>query len=76
MKFVELSGKKFAALLTADELRTNNLTAAGVDDDTVVRVNEQGDVEVRRSDRWDLIGGLLGDYVERIKKQTGMEWVE
>ena len=76
MKFVELTGKKFASLLTADELRTNNLSAAGVDDDTVVRVNEQGDVEVRRSDRWDLIGGLLGDYVERIKKQTGMEWIE
>ena len=76
MKFVELTGRRFASLLTEDELRTNNLSAAGVDDDTVVRVNEQGDIEVRRKDRWDLIGGLLGDYVERIRKQTGMEWID
>ena len=31
--------------------------------------------EVRRPDRWDIIGGLLGDYVERIKRQTGLDWV-
>lgn len=75
MKFVEMTGRTFATLLTPDELEVNNLTAAGVDDDTVIRVNEQGDVEVRRTDRWDLIGGLLGDFVERIRKQTGMDWV-
>ncbi len=75
MKFVEMTGKMLESILTEDELRANNLATAGVDHDTVIRVNEQGDVEVRRPDRWDLIGGLLGDYVERIKKQTGMEWV-
>jgi hypothetical protein len=76
MKFVEMTGKTLESLLTEDERRKTNLAAAGVDHDTVVRVNEQGDVEVRRPHRWDLIGGLLGDYVERIKKQTGMEWIE
>ena len=76
MKFVEMTGKTLESLLTEDELDANNLSAAGVHDHTVIRVNEQGDVEVRRADRWDLIGGLLGDFVERIKRQTGMEWVE
>lgn len=76
MKFVEMTGKTLESLLTEDELNANNLSAAGVEEHTVIRVNEQGDVEVRRPDRWDLIGGLLGDFVERIKRQTGMDWVE
>jgi hypothetical protein len=45
-----------------------------VKDDTIVRVNLQGDIEVRRPDRWDVIGGLLGNYEQRMKKQTGMDW--
>ena len=36
-------------------------------DDTVVRVNQQGDVEVRLRDGWDVIGGLLGNFEERVK---------
>jgi hypothetical protein len=47
-----------------------------VKDDTIVRINRQGDIEVRRIDRWDVIGGLLGNYEQRIKKETGLEWAE
>jgi hypothetical protein len=51
-----------------------DLPGAGVRDDTVVRVNQQGDVEVRLRDGWDVIGGLLGNFEERVRKETGLDW--
>ena len=39
-----------------------------------MRINQQGDIEVRRHDRWDVIGGLLGDFDHRLKKASGLEW--
>lgn len=75
MRFIEMTGGKLAALLNDEELHAGDLAAAGVFEDTVVRVNEHGDIEVRRPDRWDVIGGLLGNYEARIKEKTGMEWV-
>ena len=74
MKFVEMTGKSLATLVRDDEINAADLQKAGVDDDSVVRINEQGDIEVRRPAGWDVIGGLLGDFHTRIKKQTGMEW--
>jgi hypothetical protein len=74
MKFIEMTGKTLASILREDELRSSDLEAAGVEDDTIVRVNEHGDIEVRRPDRWDVIGGLLGNYLVRIKEITGMDW--
>jgi hypothetical protein len=76
MKFIEMTGKTLKRLISQDELHVGNLDSAGVDDDTIVRINRQGDIEVRRTDRWDLIGGLLGDYEQRIKHQTGLDWAE
>ena len=75
MKFVELSGRTFAQIVNDDEIPASDLASAGVSDDSVVRINEQGDIEVRRPDGWDVIGGLLGDFRARIRSQTGMEWV-
>ena len=74
MRFIEMTGKMLAGILAEGEVSQEDLEAAGVRDDTVVRINEQGDVEVRRKDRWDVVGGLLGDYGERIKRKTGMDW--
>ena len=74
MRFIEMTGKTLASILSDGELRMEDLRAAGVKDETVVRVNEHGDIEVRRPDHWDVVGGLLGDYSERIKRKTGMEW--
>jgi hypothetical protein len=37
-------------------------------------VNQHGDIEIRRSEGWDVIGGLLGNYEERIYRQTGRKW--
>jgi hypothetical protein len=76
MKFIEMTGKMLSRLVAEDELHVGDLAAAGVTDDTIVRINRQGDIEVRRADRWDVIGGLLGNYEQRIKRETGLDWAE
>lgn len=75
MRFIEMTGQSLAKIITVKELHSQSLEAAHVFDETIVRVNEQGDIEVRRKKQWDLIGGLLGNYDERIKRVTGLEWV-
>jgi hypothetical protein len=41
---------------------------------TIVRINQQGDIEVRKVMKWDVVGGLLGNFEERIRKATGLDW--
>jgi hypothetical protein len=74
MRFIETTGKALKRLIERDHAPGMNLEGSGIDDDTIVRVNEQGDVEVRRRDRWDVVGGLLGQFEERIKEETGLDW--
>jgi hypothetical protein len=74
MPFIEMSGKTLAAVIQDDELHINDLSSAGVTDETIVRVNKQGDIEVRRRDGWDVIGGLLGEFEHRIHDATGLDW--
>jgi len=74
MKFIEMSGSCLSELVKDDELHADDLNASGIKDDTIVRINQQGDIEVRRSDRWDVIGGLIGDFAERVKSETGLDW--
>jgi hypothetical protein len=75
MKFVEMTGKTLKAIVKDGELGFADLAKSGVYDDSIVRVNEQGDIELRRPEKWDVIGGLLGEFHERIRDMTGMEWV-
>lgn len=74
MKFIEMTGRMLKDIVSDDELHIDDLSSAGIYDDTIIRVNQQGDIEVRRTDRWDVIGGLLGNYEERMKKRTGIDW--
>lgn len=74
MHFIEMTGKTLANIVSDDEISVSDLRRAGVEDDTIIRINMQGDIEVRRPDRWDVIGGLLGNFEERIRKSTGMSW--
>jgi hypothetical protein len=74
MRFIEMTGKTLQEIVNDDELHVDDLASAGVHSDTFVRINEQGDIEARRSDRWDVIGGLLGNYVPRIRKKTGLDY--
>jgi len=75
MKFIEMSGKTLQQIIRVDELHPEEFASVGVTDESVVRINPQGDIELRRSDRWDVVGGLLGEFGERIKRETGLEWV-
>ena len=59
MRFIEMTGKTLREIVNDDELHVEDLASAGVLSDTFVRINEQGDIEVRRTDRWDVIGRLM-----------------
>ena len=74
MTFVEMTGRSLVCIVSDDEISAADLATAGVTDETVVRVNQHGDIEIRRSEGWDVIGGLLGNYEERIYRQTGRKW--
>jgi hypothetical protein len=74
MKFVEMTGTTLKVLINEGELHANDWETAGIASETIVRVNEQGDIEVRRSAGWDVVGGLIGEYKDRILHVTGMEF--
>ena len=72
--FIEMSGKTLLRIVRHDGPSPEELAEVGVTDESMIRVNRQGDIEIRRPDRWDVIGGLLGDYEKRVKQATGLEW--
>jgi hypothetical protein len=74
MPFIEMTGATLERIVADDELHQGDLTEAGVKENTIVRVNRQGDIEVRRRGGWDVIGGLLGDFDERVRRETGLDW--
>lgn len=74
MRFIEMTGRTLETVINDGELHAQDLAAVGIADDTIVRVNEQGDIEVRRPAGWDVVGGLLGDYEDRMRRLTGMDW--
>jgi hypothetical protein len=72
MKFVEMNGATLLKLAGEEELA--GLEAAGVTADSQVRVNPQGDIEIWQRGEWSIIGGLIGDYANRIRQLTGRDW--
>ena len=74
MQFIEMSGKTLFRLANEEGPSREELAKVGVNDDSVVRINRQGDIEIRRADGWDLIGGLLGDFDTRVRRETGLNW--
>lgn len=72
MKFVEISGAMLLKLVSSEEIR--DLRSAGVTDESEIRINQQGDIEILQDSGWGVIGGLLGDYKNRIKRLTGLDW--
>jgi hypothetical protein len=74
MSFIEMTGATLRRALHEDELQGDELERARVEDDTIVRVNRQGDIEVRRTHGWEVVGGLLGGFEERIRHETGLDW--
>jgi hypothetical protein len=74
MVFIEMSGWQLLRIATEDGPKPDELAKVGVTEASIVRVNRQGDIELRRKDRWDFIGGMLGDYEARVKHETGLDW--
>ena len=76
MQFIEMTGKTLWKVIEHDEeiLTKEDLRAAGVSDKSLVRVNRQGDIELRQTATWDVIGGLLGNYEKRVRDATGLDW--
>ncbi len=77
MHFIEMTGKTLLSLVEEDEatgLTSEQLAQVGVGEQSVVRVNPQGDIELRRRDGWDVIGGLLGEFEERVQRASGLDW--
>jgi hypothetical protein len=74
MQFIEMSGKTLERIVHERELHPDRFRALGVTDESLLRVNRQGDIELRRPDRWEVIGGFLGEFVERVKRETGLDW--
>jgi hypothetical protein len=72
VQFVEITGAVLFQLADADQ--EPQLRAAGVNDETKIRINPQGDIETYKKGSWTVIGGLLGDYESRIRKLTGLSW--
>lgn len=74
MRFIEMTGESLLSVVTEPDVSAVELLQAGVTPDAIIRINEQGDIEIRRRDRWDVIGGLLGNYLERVKDITGLDY--
>jgi hypothetical protein len=75
MKFIEMSGEQLESVINDGELHSADLGAAGVTPNSIVRVNQQGDIEVRLPHKWSVIGGLLGSFEERVRETTSLDWV-
>jgi hypothetical protein len=72
MNFIEINGAMLLKL--ADDDQVAGLRAAGVSDRSKIRINPQGDIEIHNNGGWTIIGGLIGDYKNRIRKLTGRDW--
>ncbi len=73
-QFIEMTGKTLMRVVSDNEISPEQLRESGVTEESLVRVNPEGDIELRRRDRWDVIGGLLGEFSPRVHKETGLDW--
>ncbi|RCS42170.1 hypothetical protein DTL42_20285 [Bremerella cremea] len=74
MQFIEMTGRELMDALHDDELTPEDLQKSHITENSIVRINRQGDIEVRRPEGWDIVGGLIGDYENRIHKSCGRSW--
>ena len=75
MEFIELTGKTLLDVVNEGEVDFKQLHDAGVTSDSIVRINKFGEIELRNKAEWTLVGGLIGNFEERLQKLTGLDWV-
>lgn len=74
MEFIEMSGEQLLSLLHEEEYQPDELRKSGLSEVTPVRINRQGDIEIYLDGDWNVIGGLLGDFTQRLESMSGLEW--
>lgn len=74
MEFIEMTGKQLLSAVKQNEFSPEELKKADIKDDSIIRINRQGDIEVRRRSGWDLVGGLIGEFERRIQQASGHDW--
>lgn len=75
-QFIELTGKTLLDVVNEGEIDLKQLHDAGVNGDSILRINTHGEIELRCKAHWMLVGGLLGNFEERLMELTGLEWAE
>ena len=81
MQFIEMSGKTLTQLVAADEFSPEELAAAGVSDESVVRINRQGDIDrcrelgierylIKPVKRRELLEAILATFGKRSSQVT------
>lgn len=75
MPFIELTGKTLLDLVNDGELDLRQLRQSGVGGDSILRINEYGEIELRARDEWQLVGGLVGDFEHRLQQMTQLDWL-
>ncbi|QEG01081.1 hypothetical protein Mal15_51570 [Stieleria maiorica] len=75
MEFIELTGKTLLDVVNEGEVDFKQLHQAGVTSDSIIRINRFGEIELRKKGEWMLVGGLIGNFEERLQKLTGLDWV-
>ncbi len=76
MKFIHLTGKTLLDVVTEGEVDIKQLHDAGLCGDSIVRINKYGEIELRRRSNWLLVGGLIGNFEERVNQMTGLDWAD
>jgi hypothetical protein len=74
MQFIELTGKTLLDIVNEGEIDFKELHDAGVRGDSILRINKYGEIELRAPNGWVLVGGLIGNFEDRLRKLTGLNW--
>ncbi|GAG19103.1 unnamed protein product [marine sediment metagenome] len=74
MQFIELTGKTLLDVVNEGEVDFKQLHDAGVIGDSILRINRHGEIELRCKSNWMLVGGLIGNFEERLAAMTGLDW--
>jgi hypothetical protein len=73
-QFIELTGKTLLDVVNEGEVDLGQLHKAGVTGDSILRINRHGEIELRKRTGWTLVGGLIGNFEERLIDMTGLDW--
>jgi len=74
MQFIELTGKTLLDVVNEGEIDFRELHDAGVRGDSILRINKYGEIELRAEHEWVLVGGLIGNFEDRLHRLTGLDW--